>query len=124
MFLKIDNEKLNTLVSNQKLQSLAQSLTAYVRNLKYDYESHKILSVVQDQGAFDVCIHFDNHGEILSYTCSCTEGKGKAPCKHTLATLYKTQEKFLQKKTRTRNHHARYQQTTENQTMVLSGRGP
>lgn len=98
MFLKIDEKNLKKLVPSQKTQKDAKELVNNVKNLKYDYEKHTITSMVEDDGEFNVSINFDNNGQFLSFTCTCDKGKDKMPCKHTLATLYKTAEKFLQKK--------------------------
>lgn len=83
---------------SQKIQNEAKKLGENIKNLKYDYEKHTITSLVEDDGTFSVHVNFDNNGEFLSFTCTCDKGKDPLPCKHTLATLYKTVEKFLQKK--------------------------
>jgi SNF2 family DNA or RNA helicase len=98
MFLKIDNKKLNSLVPSEIVQKEGAVLKDSVKNLKYDYESHNIHAVVDDHGILDVSINFDQTGEFQSYTCACENGKATTPCRHTLAVLLKTQEKFLQRK--------------------------
>lgn len=98
MFLKISDQNLHELVKDVKLHQTAKEMVPRIKNLKYDYESHEIVAFFQGAEPYDVKISFANSGEFVSSLCSCVAKEQSTPCEHALAVLYKTQEKFMQKK--------------------------